>query len=99
MTACPHDFPTPASCWDCMCDGNFVPGQFPADPAAEPFDAGDVVVSHTLKAQFPGWCAICHDPIVVADDIAALEGTTTRYAHDACVPGGGQAAPWARGDR
>lgn len=62
MTApCTHGMPTPASCVECMNEGN-MPAP-PPKPTAE----------YTVTAQFAGRCPGCHEEIEIGDLIARVE--------------------------
>ena len=71
---CPHGMPSPASCFECMEDGNLpLP---PLTVAEEP----DGPVS---PAVFPGQCPVCEFPIVPGDRI--VHTTRDRWLHSGCA--------------
>lgn len=73
MTDCPHGMPTPASCLDCMDEGNLPPA--PIEREERDYD---------FPAQHPGDCPSCHLPINVGQRI--VKTTLGRYLHDDCLP-------------
>lgn len=51
---CAHGMPSPASCSDCMYDGNVAPNIV-------------TIVGHPFKAKYVSECPICDSPIVPGD--------------------------------
>lgn len=74
MNACTHGMPTPASCVECMEDGNLPPA-----PRPEP----ERVVARCLSG-FGGQCPACDLPIAVGARIAKTN--RDRWLHDGCAP-------------
>lgn len=68
---CPHGYPSPRSCLDCMDDNGLG--------AANPSET----VTHLFAAMFPGQCPVCDLPIDVGDQIAHTD--RDRYIHDTCT--------------
>lgn len=75
MTACPHGFPSPASCFACMEDEGVGPP--PKPPAPE-------VSSRPFTARHPGHCRGCAFPIEPGDLIVYMTDETVRHAHPDC---------------
>lgn len=73
MTACTHGMPSPASCVECMEEGNLPP-----TPRPEP----DHVVA-TFRAKFEGSCRVCGFAIQVGQVVHKLEPSET-YVHAGC---------------
>lgn len=69
---CPHGYPSPRSCLDCMDDNGL--GAEPNPPET---------VTHLFAAMFPGQCPVCDLPIDVGDQIAHTD--RDRYIHDTCT--------------
>lgn len=69
---CPHGMPTPASCLDCMEEGNLPPPPRPERPK----------VLHTFAARYDGDCPECHLPIRVGQMVSAL--SSGAYVHESC---------------
>lgn len=77
---CTHGMPSPASCTDCMYEGNFVCGRrtdthvdrdrTPEFPAA------------AIEARYPGWCRTCNLPIHEGQLIVKM--TDGNWDHDHC---------------
>lgn len=64
MTAiCPHGMPSPASCFECMEDGNL-----PAPPAPEAL----AVRGRPFTARFDGHCTGCNTAMTASDDRPSL---------------------------
>lgn len=72
MSDCTHGMPTPASCIDCMAEGNL-----PVPRREAP------VVEATFLARFDGDCRSCHLGIHVGQRIARMSDDT--YRHAVCV--------------
>lgn len=70
--ACPHGYPNPLSCIDCMYEGD-LPANIPPKPT----------VVGRLTAGYDGWCRKCDTAIETGDRIARLSDET--YVHDACT--------------
>lgn len=74
---CPHGMPSPASCWECMEDGNL-----PALPRPEPL----TVVSRPFAARFDGHCPGCNTEIHAGQPIVRLSDDTHRHDFLGCLP-------------
>ena len=72
MVICIHGMPTPASCIDCMDDGN-LPVQ---RVAPETHD-------YSFVAQYPGQCPVCDLPITAGQMLART--TRERIVHGQCI--------------
>lgn len=72
-TDCPHGFPKPANCTDCMADGNLPP--LPPRPKC-PQPTG-----YVTPARYPGDCRACHLPIHEGEDIAQMDNGLWEHAH------------------
>lgn len=73
---CPHGYPSPASCLDCMEDDGI--GAAPVPPPST--ERG----SRVFPAQHPGRCHGCEFPITPGDRIVYMTDDTTR--HEECAP-------------
>lgn len=73
---CPHGFPKPASCVECMEDG----------PVAAP--ARWQPLGQAFNAAHPGRCERCDDQIVAGERITREDygDERTRYVHVGCRP-------------
>lgn len=71
MDACPHGFPKPANCVECMEDGNLPPA-----PQPEPRRT----TSHPFTAGFPGHCTGCNLAIHERQLIVRMSDDTYRHA-------------------
>jgi hypothetical protein len=71
--ACPHGFPKPASCVECMEDGGLPPA-----PRERVF------VEHVTTSRYDGQCPECNLPIRVGQRIARL--STEAWVHEPCAP-------------
>ena len=69
---CPHGYPSPKSCLDCLEDTGL--GATPTPPET---------VTHLFPARFPGQCPVCDLPIRVGYPIAHT--SRDRYIHDTCT--------------
>lgn len=68
---CTHGMPTPASCWECMEDGNLpVASRSVSRPTVE----------HYLTARFLGHCAECNLAIHEGEHIARMSDESYRHA-------------------
>ncbi len=76
MGACTHGMPSPASCWECMEDGNLVP------PKSERLRDETGV----FRARFDGDCPSCGLAIHVGQEIRRW--SDDRYRHASCHPSG-----------
>lgn len=76
-TDCQHGMPTPASCMDCMYEGNVPPAPRPEREH----------VAITFEAKFEGHCGGCDLPIYPGQQVHRLE-PTGRYVHafSGCEP-------------
>lgn len=74
MTDCPHGMPSPASCFDCMIDGNYD----------APRDEPERADSRPFTARKDGWCPVCHEGVTAGMD-QLVHTTQERYAHPSCV--------------
>lgn len=72
---CTHGMPTPASCVDCMYDGNLTPPS-PTGSEATPWPA--------FEAIYDGDCPACGHIIHAGQQIRRT--TLGRYVHDGCTP-------------
>lgn len=72
MTACPHGFPSPKSCTDCMYEDGLGPDPKPP-----------VTVEYYFDARFASQCPICNLGIHEGECIAKLSNET--YVHERCV--------------
>ena len=75
MTPCTHGFASPASCVDCMEDGNIAP---PAQPP--PVERDGPVIA----ARYDTQCRSCNTGIHVGQPIARTTHGT--YVHERCLP-------------
>lgn len=73
MTACTHGMPSPASCVECMEDGNLPPAPRPT-----------VTVDAVFIAYYAGHCRTCNLPTRAGERIARLSNDT--YVHAGCTP-------------
>lgn len=72
---CPHGMPSPASCLECMEEGNLGPTARPAPPKVGP----------VFVAQHDGHCGACNLPLAAGQQARAVEGPrSTYYVHDGC---------------
>lgn len=68
---CTHGMPTPASCWECMEDGNLpVATRTVTVPTVE----------YLLTASYPGHCSDCNTAIHEGERIARMIDETYRHA-------------------
>lgn len=74
MADCTHGMPTPASCVDCMDEGNLPP---PPRPAPE-------TAVMAVTARWDGQCRACDLPIVPGQPIVMT--TRDRWLHERCLP-------------
>jgi hypothetical protein len=75
MTACPHGMPSPASCWECMEEGNLPAAPRPRPPERE---------GPSFPARYEGThCRGCNLEIHVGQPI--VRTTHGHYVHDRCV--------------
>lgn len=72
MRPCDHGMPTPASCIDCMDEGNIAPVR------REP-----VTVEARFPARFPGQCPGCNLAIHEGEQIVRMSDDT--YRHGRCA--------------
>lgn len=74
---CPHGMPTPASCLECMEEGNLGATPPPPPPKLGP----------AFTARLEGQCPGCNLPIAPGQRARAVEGRhATYYVHDGCSP-------------
>jgi hypothetical protein len=76
-TPCAHGMPSPASCVDCMYEGNLPP--VPVEPPEE-------AIGTQFGAQYVGHCPVCDSDIHVGQLI--VRTNRDRWVHRACVGGG-----------
>jgi hypothetical protein len=69
---CTHGMPTPASCWECMEDGNL--------PTATRTLAAPAVEA-VFTARFSGQCSACNLGIHEGQRIARMNDESYRHAH------------------
>ncbi len=69
---CTHGMPSPASCIDCMDEGNMPP----------PEKAEAVTVEYTFFAKYDGQCGGCNLPITPGQMVHHL--SNTRNVHEGC---------------
>lgn len=74
VSACPHGFPTPAACFDCMNDDGL--GAPPVEPET---------MEIQFTARFEGVCPECGYSIVPGDTI--VKTSRDRYLHSQCCAG------------
>lgn len=72
-TPCAHGMPTPASCVDCMYEGNVPPAP---PPEVERINQGSFI------AKWDGQCPDCNLPIVHGQWL--VRSTHGRYFHEHC---------------
>ncbi len=71
---CTHGMPTPASCWECMEDGNLPTAtRAPSSPTVEVM----------FRARFMGQCSGCNLAIHEGQGIARMSDET--YRHARCI--------------
>jgi hypothetical protein len=73
MTECSHGMPSPASCTDCMYEGELAP---PPKPAPATIDS-------VFRASYEGQCPGCDLPIDVGQRIARM--SNGGYLHFDCA--------------
>jgi hypothetical protein len=70
---CEHGMPSPASCVDCMYEGDLPPPPKPVPPTVEVM----------FTAVFEGHCRGCDEPIEVGQRICKLsDGTCVHMGHE-----------------
>jgi len=74
--ACPHGFPSRASCIACMASGAVSAPLVDASGSAERAD------SHPFNGRYDKDCPVCHFTML---DAPVVHTTRNRYAHVACV--------------
>lgn len=81
MTACPHGMPTPASCIDCMDEGNIA-------PRPQRLWRPDPEWSHWITADYASTCPICTDEVRQGETIARAisPSGSFHWVHPACLP-------------
>lgn len=70
---CGHGMPSPASCVECMAEGNLPPAPRPSP----------LKVVQRFTARFGGQCRSCNLPIFEGQPIARMSDDT--YRHTSCV--------------
>lgn len=70
---CPHGFPKPANCWDCMEEGNL-------DPLPQ---TAVTVLASCIVAEFDGHCNGCNLEIHNGQLISRMSNGS--YRHDHCA--------------
>lgn len=77
-TPCSHGMPSPASCVDCMDDGNIPERPNPVWHR--------VLGLHDFNARYAGTCVLCERSILAGQRITTLEkGDQQGYAHTGCL--------------
>ena len=74
--ACPHGFPSKASCVDCMASGAV------SAPTADASGSAERADSHPFNGRYDKDCPVCHFTML---DAPIVHTTCNRYAHVACV--------------
>lgn len=78
---CPHGFPTPTACADCLFEGNFTlpdSGRQHSEKTAPP--------SHPFAAKYDGVCVVCLEQIRQGEKVVYVG--TKRLAHYRHLAGG-----------
>lgn len=76
---CPHGFPSPASCVECMEEGPpEVQQQMKRIEEPEPLPDGEA-----FEARFSGFCRVCSSDVIPGQEIIADKGFYVHYPY--CV--------------